>query len=455
MIADIVIIGGGVAGTLIAERLKNINPTQKILLVNRERTLGGRIMTHEGEFGHKVELGAMRIPDTNKRTLALCQRLDLEIQSFSGGFHKCNSFIEKGSKIINPEVTYKSLFNDSIKSFCGINAEQNVSSEWLQIKMGMKLTERRLNINSMSFREWIEVIVEPEKQKLLWDLLGYDYLKSEEVDALTCLKQASSNDEYNIKYFKVKEGMQSIVKKLEIKFKKTGGSVLNGQRVTKIEKIKEKIIISTDQNWRIQCNDLILAIPPLAIKELEKKNSFLNKEQLQAIDMIGAYSSSKTYILIPNLKGISNKQKEAGFFRTNLSIRQGHWSPCNTEKCETIATMILGEYCNNSDNYTKNASNRNERIEPCKRIINDIRRIIKNPIEKPLEIIRHEWRECQSGIAAHYWKKGSSPRAVLEKIEKNSEHILLAGEAYSEYHGWIEGAISSSEKIVKILTNRQ
>ena len=453
MKADVVIIGGGVAGTLIAERLKNLKRTQKILLLNRERTLGGRVMTHEGEFGHKVELGAMRIPDTNKRTLELCRRLELEIQNFRGGFHNCNSFIENGSKISSPEITYRSLFNDSLKKFCGMNTLQNIPNEWLQIKLGMKFNEQQLNIKSMSFREWIEVIVEPEKQQLLWDLLGYDYLKSEDVDALTCLNQASLNDEYNGKYFTVKQGMQSIVNKLEKNFINTGGKVLNGQTVTKVEKIKEKIMISTDQNLRIQCHDLILAIPPVAIKELEKKKSFLNKEQLHSLDMIGEYSSSKTYILIPNLRGISKKQKEAGFFRTNLSIRQGHWSPCNTEKIEGNATMILGEYCNNN-NYTKDTFIKNDEKEPWRRIKNDIQRIIKNPIEKPLEIIRHEWNECQSGIAAHYWKKGSNPKAVLEIFKKNSEHILFAGEAYSEHHGWIEGAIISSENILKILIDR-
>ena len=74
---DILIVGGGISGTLIAEQLITKFPCKSLALLNRERQLGGRILTYESKYGYQLELGAMRIPEANRLTLALCHRLGL------------------------------------------------------------------------------------------------------------------------------------------------------------------------------------------------------------------------------------------------------------------------------------------------------------------------------------------------------------------------------------------
>ena len=90
---DIFIVGGGISGTLMAERLITKYPGKSIALLNRERQLGGRILTYEGKHGHQLELGAMRIPEANRLTMALCHRLGLDLAPFIGGISPCNTYL--------------------------------------------------------------------------------------------------------------------------------------------------------------------------------------------------------------------------------------------------------------------------------------------------------------------------------------------------------------------------
>lgn len=79
---DVIIVGAGVSGTYIAYRLNQKYPNLKILVIEQEETIGGRLMSIEPisePSPIKIEAGGMRFfPDLQPRIKNLIKELDLE-----------------------------------------------------------------------------------------------------------------------------------------------------------------------------------------------------------------------------------------------------------------------------------------------------------------------------------------------------------------------------------------
>jgi hypothetical protein len=82
---DYVIIGGGLAGLYTAYKINQSEPNTKLLILERNRQMGGRIDT----INHKLEAGAGRFHDHHKLLLALIDELGLsnKIQPISSFEH--------------------------------------------------------------------------------------------------------------------------------------------------------------------------------------------------------------------------------------------------------------------------------------------------------------------------------------------------------------------------------
>ena len=441
---DILVVGGGVAGTLISEQLVKSLPSKSISLLNRERVVGGRVLTYQGEFGHQLELGAMRIPETNNRTISLCTRLGLSLDKFEGGTSSCNNFIIHNANSIESDITYPLLISNSIKSFCGFNIEDEVPADWLFLKMSMKLNSLGASFDDLSFKRWVKLVMKPEDRSLFWSLVGYDYLRQADVSAITCLKQAAIHDECNTQFFNIAGGMQRLVLSLLSNFLRYGGNYYCNQTVTRVIPHESHFTVITERESVFYCKQLVLAIPPREISSIHQNHPFLNKQHLLSIEAIGGYGSTKTYALLPHLDGISENQKSAGFFRTNLSIRQGHWNPCNNSSLHSTHQMILAEY--------KNEIRRSSSGFPIpvqqewQRISSDLSKICKSTIATPIELVAFNWNLEQSGVAAHYWNKNCNYKSILREHFKVNNRLYLIGEAFSNYQGWVEGAIESADQ---------
>lgn len=443
-IVDILIVGGGISGTLLAEQLVD-RKDMKVSLINRETHVGGRLLTYRGKNGHLLELGAMRIPEGNKHTLSLCKRLGLSLVPFVGGVSQCNSFILQDggdySTGYDNAYPYTELLNRGISQFCGLEQLKDIPPEWLYLKMAMKLDALGVAFNQMSLKEWVEIILDRSSQRLFWDLLGYDYLHRDDVSAIACLKKSGHN-EHTSQFFQVANGMQTIAHTLAERFVSAGGSLHTGEMVQSIEHFENGFLLKTNLNRNHQCRFLVLAIAPNAILSIHRLKPFLDANQQTALESIGSYSSTKTYAHLPGLRGVSKEQLRSGFFRTNLSIRQGHWSPCGTSVDENLNHMILAEYRNNYDDKRFSLPDDSWKTN-WNRISRDLACITNHEIPEPIEIVHHDWGKVQSGIAAHYWRVGESPKATIEQLQGGNANILFVGEAISHHHGWIEGAISS------------
>ena len=84
MIYDVIILGGGIAGLYTAYKLNRRSPHLKILLLEKENYLGGRVFTvHQGNMN--VEAGAGRFADNHRYLMELLKELKLTSKMVKNG----------------------------------------------------------------------------------------------------------------------------------------------------------------------------------------------------------------------------------------------------------------------------------------------------------------------------------------------------------------------------------
>jgi len=123
MLVSNLIIGGGMAGLLIAHRLKQKN--LDFMLIEKNDYLGGRIKA-EYFHGRKIPLGAGIMRENDKYGISLCRELDISVTSFE------TNYIRHPSIEVD-QTTIDKLIN-TIKSTYETVKPQNISFENFIIK---------------------------------------------------------------------------------------------------------------------------------------------------------------------------------------------------------------------------------------------------------------------------------------------------------------------------------
>ena len=69
----------------------------------------------------------------------------------------------------------------------------------------------------------------------------------------------------------------------------------------------------------------------------------------------------------------------------------------------------------------------------------------------PYTALYHDWSDDPYGGGWHEWKAGVEYYKFMPKIRKpvSSEDVYICGEAYSNNQGWVEGALQTTEKMLK------
>ena len=115
---DFIIVGGGIAGLFCGSEITRRNPKHKVLLLDAEQRLGGRVSTATNEYGDLIELGPMRILDNHSYTLELCNQLDIPLVNDSSDFdHSPVYFSANASSSMNKK-DYVSLYDFIYKHLC-------------------------------------------------------------------------------------------------------------------------------------------------------------------------------------------------------------------------------------------------------------------------------------------------------------------------------------------------
>ncbi len=421
MIYDLIIIGSGISGLYICYKLLKKNKSLKILILEKNNYYGGRIKTFEKKINnhkYKWEEGAGRFNDNHHLFLKLINDLNLN-----------NEIIKISSKTtFIPSTKYDKKFLDS-SPFLYINKVIDESK---------KISDQELQ--KYTFKEYAKKILKNDEWKFIVDSYGYygELIYMNAYDAINLFKDGMNPD---LQFYSLKCGFSYLIHTMVQFIIKNGGTIILNSHVENINYENKEFIINTienNKNKHIYNSKICVAAIPKP--NLLKLNIF--KPVFHYLKSISIESLCRIYSIF---KKDDIWFKELGKITSNNDSR--YIIPIDSIHGLIMISYTDSKYADKWNKiYNKDKDLFNNNIK------NNVKKILNITINDPIYTKMSYW-----DIGVAMWKKNYNSKIISKKIIKplNNIPLFIAGENYSNYQGWIEGSLETSEKIIKILNKKK
>ena len=418
---DYIIIGGGISGLYCVDLLidkYDIEP-HNISIIEKNDRWGGRIYTkYNSNYNITYEAGANRFPDNHHLTINLIKKYNLGSQ-----IHKINNVndlrFEIDKKIYN--IDYRDI--EDLIDYLGVlseNIEQNKSelitktlSQYCNEIFGTEQTE--FLINSFSYSD--------------------DFYVQNAFDGLQSIKQDFNNkSQYSI----INGGFSQLINNMINRFKLLGVNLILGKKCFDWNHNENFNVIISDLNNNhdtIYSKKLILALDQWSLLQLPQLNNIH-----YLLNSVRSTSLTKIYALFENypLSWFEGLNKTS----TNLSLRM--FIPVSYSKGLCILSYTDGDFSKQWNELSKDKDLKDK-------LMNDIKKLFyEKEIPDPLFIDKIYWND-----GAHLWPINVDSSDISNKIVQPylDKHLYICGEAFSNHHGWIQGALETAERVCFLSNN--
>lgn len=425
---DVIVIGGGISGLYAAHQLlytKNENDSNtfnKVLLVEKQSRLGGRIHTIY-ENGYQYEAGAGRFSSKHKRLLGLLDRF---------GLHKIKN--EHNLEYRHTTQTQTQTITSTLAPI-----KSTVTSEMITNVIQSAKTMEKQDLVNMTFKELCMKVVGAEKTEFIQSSFGYN-AEFEILNAADACEMFSSDFKGNLTYYSCTEGLSRLVDSLEkdLRSDKHKRCTINKEtRISSISWDKQQsvfnvqAIAATGKVVQYTARIVISAIPQ---KELLEWDIF-TAEQRKLLHSVSPVSLHRIYgawsANVMNWFTKNNIPKTT----TDNHVRQ--FIPINRQ---TGLAMLSYSDLKDAD-YWRKVANRG-----LKSLTDTLVRSLRS-LFSPLTIPAPDWIQSHywpEGI--HLWRKKSDSTVLTQRIQRILGHdvpFYITGEAFCKHQGWIEGGLEN------------
>lgn len=441
--SDILCVGAGVSSAYMCYKFKknNIN-NNNIIVIEKEQILGGRLNSVYSNNVHQNipevvfnELGAMRLFKGEKMKIIFELLEELNLQTISVPIKDNNDiFYYKGQHIRKSDVLINNkkitdFENDMIDRF----KKMNPSFDYFN-------TFEFKELSNISLRSFFKKYGNATDNDIdLWITYSGYNLYTDDVSVSNWLFDKDwYNSKNSDKQVYLKDGMSSLAKSL---FKYSNANIFYNTKVMNIEKNKDGIILVHTLNNKhkyvcYKCKHLVLGMGSSDLLELNTiKKLPISNERIEMIKYIKPFPLFKCFLKwdADKIWWGKNKEFSQGKSTTDLIVRQVHYY--NDEDI-----LIY-----NSNNYAKklydifNENSANGILT----VYNDIIEIHNIDIPEPNfnYVLYKYWKE-----GSHKWRVGSDILLFTKNIpdgKTDNSNIYIVGDSFSEFQGWIIGAIKS------------
>jgi hypothetical protein len=462
LIYDVVIVGGGIAGLYSAYRLLQKNPNTKLLLIEKQSDLGGRVFTYRDET-MTVEAGAGRFAKSHTYLWKLLRELDLETKAvpISGGF----SYIPTG--------------NDG-------RVEDGPEKEIAEIVQASK-RETRAYLQSVLFLDYAKRILGAKRANHIVHSFGYysELVVMNAHDAIVLLQTLENETFYALSgglsqiieqlekrirsYPNVRILMDTKVEELLLPTKHTQNSVrLPGSKKTistnatkkrrngggrNIRKTTPRLVrpeTSVRKEYQFVLGDgssvfsrsCIFAVPKQA---LEKLSAFRPVRPLLRYIACGSLCRIYSQFSTENMELIHKLYETK--ITTNNDLRM--IIPIDEAKGTVMISYTDNKY---ADMWHEMEQTEDGIRSIDTKIAELVRDTLDISLPRPLKTKVFYWK-CGVG----YWKVGANSATISNRMIRPfpRHEVYVCGEHYSEKHQqWMEGALETSEKVIAKYSSR-
>ena len=410
---DFLIIGAGISGLNLGLKLKEEFENKSVSIFEMYSFVGGRIQTKQiKDYNTYLEAGAARFNDKQKNFNHLLKKLNL---------HKNKIKIPSKNNYIDITTKKKNTLN-----FNNILQKLLIKSKQIPTKQLFNMTLKDLLIKFFD-------------KKIVNYFTNYFSYYSEinVLNAERAIDMFKKDFNEKIKFFKLKNGLSSIIKKLKLDFLKKGGKLNNDKKFINFKIIKDshfECVFENDKK-KYKCKNLILAIPKQNL--LKIPNLKIIKPMLNSVLCKPLY---RIYAVYPKNKNGKVWFHDISNTTTNEKIK--FIIPIDYKKGLILISYTDGKYTNIWRNYKLM-----NKIE--EEITKSLKKVFPNKnIPKAKEYFHYYWK-----TGACYWKKGVDAKKIHKKILKpfKNKNIYICGSNYSLNQAWSEGALDTSNKVFKMI----
>ena len=398
---DYLIIGGGIAGIYIANKLNNIDNNFKICIIEKTGRLGGRIKSININ-NEIIESGALRFNKHHKHILKLVNKYDLQIDE-------------------------EKLEDKKILNISGKNIK---SKDKLLYDIAKNILKNKKN-NNKTFQEYIEDNYYGDEINII--KTEYSFLNEYyEMNAYSLAKRLFSEGG---QYYILKNGYSQIIKKLSDELSSHKNiKIIFSEKINNIKNNKDIFTIDSFSGKKYIGKNLIFAVGKHNLLKIKKMDSIR-----PILESVRIGSLNRTYAKFTNLNWFPQKNIFSDSYL-------GQIVPINYEDGLIMITYTSGPEA--LIWYRKLQHHQAEKFILKK--ISEILDINIKKIPKPLWIKENYWKN-----AFHFW----NPNFDFQEIEKEilqpfpDENIFIIGEAYSNNQGWADGALDTAENCLKKISD--
>ena len=487
---DLAIVGGGLAGAYVAHRTSQLRPDWSIALFESCDRVGGRLLSVRmpGTTDTVIELGGMRYRTSQKLMHGLVQELSLNTHPFPVT-HEDNRFLLRGVERrssefargnspyrletpwnqLSPAEVIVAAFEHVLPHATELNDQQ-----WTRVRHEHRFDGRLLR--DWGLRELLIRVLGQEGYDYLVDGLGYASIIGDwnAADAMPWFLIETRPDSENLT---VVDGMERVPRELVSRFQQTGGTVLLGFHLQTIEAEdglgvnRSYRLISADGS-RVEAKRVVLALPATALGRVAKQSAPLTRsETVKLIGSVTPHPMTKVFLWYPDAWWRHLRLRGRRTI-SDLPLRKTYF----LENSPAGPALLLASYCDGpsvaywrqfapptrapSDPDPYEAGDRWAKYSSPSELEEEAHRLVQTlhrhpDASPPLGSAFMDWGVDPFDGAWHSWNPSVKSWEALSRLTKPDEHesIYICGETFSNYQGWMEGALETAKLAIKRLAN--
>lgn len=427
---EYLIVGAGISGLYIAYSLHKKFGVSNIMVIEKNKHLGGRIMTKYFSDGSFIEMGAGGIIDSQENVNALVKELGISVTYHKGESKKAYADLSK-KMIDNPDMPFVYQIDNLI---------YEVKTDFFQImdELYQKLSDPSFYQEAINYNicYLIEKYYGFSKAQTMMMMHGYhgDFYNYNAVDALKMFHTSFSKD---ASFTSLPNGMHSIIERLAEYLRKNDIIIQLDTKCVDISKKNGQYVCHLKNGGTIQARNIVLAIPKknlLQIKYLKpvywKFESVINKPLI------------RIYLFFPLENGKVWFDFMEGTITNNTILQQ--IIPVDKKR----GLMMI--YCDDMNANLLGGLHRKGVL--LKEVYENLIKIFSH-IKIPLPM---EYYVNYCADAIHQWKPTYHSQEMYKEIRQplSGENIYIVGEAFSLHQQWLEGAVKSVNDLMVYLNGK-
>lgn len=413
MIYDCVIVGAGIGGLNLANKLSQTYKNKSIGLFEMGQTYGGRIATYK----HKkilYEMGAARFNKNHKLLFQLIKKYKLQKKMYkiASGWNNINT----SKNVSNSKFKDVNILINSL-----VKKGQTKSKSYLQSKNLLEICEDLYNKDTAQFFK--DNHPYNTELMLLNGEISLDLFKND------------LNEDFD--FYILFGGLSQLTKSMYQEYKANGGQFKPYHKLLSYVYHDNKftcVFQNKDKQVTIKTHKLVLAVSGDSIQHIKSNIDIPYTKSIKISPLL------RTYSIYPK-----NPDGKYWFHDIGKVVTDNYLKFIIPYDMENGVIMISYTDGANAKYWKNKISNQTQQVT--------LDRLLKKTfpnktIPKPLETNNYYWDNGMS-----YWKKNIDAKKISKKMiqPKVNVPLYVCGDSYSLQQAWIEGGLSTSYSVFKLI----